>query len=228
MATLIHNTLEKEQETLFEKIKEKALKINPNVGAIWDGVADLKAYCNSSPRVAWILKEPYDKDNNGEVGGGHWSHPDLLANSSLEEIESKPTWRRVNRTMCAIRQNASTNDSIVVNDNYLKDIAWLNLNKTPGASTSGTSFKRKFIKHWSELLKKQIEVYAPEVIIFGSTFDICKSALFPDCVPIDKGKYLHVYTLGDKLLLYAYHPGWWGITDDNYINSILNAIKTYR
>ncbi|MBR1435458.1 MAG: hypothetical protein IJ584_10145 [Bacteroidales bacterium] len=41
--------------------------------AIADGVGDLTAYFSSSPKVAWILKEPYDETADGISRGGGWS-----------------------------------------------------------------------------------------------------------------------------------------------------------
>lgn len=219
--------LEGQQLKFKDMIESIAHKAHPNVGAIWDGVADVKAYCDSTPRVAWILKEAYDKDAEGNVGGGGWSHPEFLDGLSINDIMSKPTWRRVNWIMYAIRNRIKHYDSsLIVQDNYLKDIVWLNLSKTPGASISDGSFKHVFADNWSKILKGQVDAYNPEIIILGNTFDDCKQTLFPDCTLIQKGKYVHIYSSGERLLIYAYHPGA-RITNENYINPILDAVNSY-
>jgi hypothetical protein len=53
---------------------------------IHDGVADLEGYLASSPRIMWILKEPYDDFNeNGEPVGGGWSYTkDRPFNSEID------------------------------------------------------------------------------------------------------------------------------------------------
>lgn len=209
------------QRCLIEEIKKKGKEINPTVGPIWDGVADIQAYLHSSPKVAWILKEPYDIEPSKEG----WSHPDLLSKLTLVDIDSKLTWRRVNETMFAIRNHCLFNEETLIDANYLKDIAWLNLSKMPGASISDGSYKRDYHRYWSGILKKQVEAYNPEILIFGNTFDICKKELFPNGIELKKKNPLvHVYTSEGRLILFSFHPGYWGVDDASYVNSIMKEI----
>ena len=214
-----------EAQTLFiDEIKKKAKEIDKTKGPIWDGIADISAYIQSSPRVAWILKEPYDEEPS-EDG---WSHPEYLSKLTLSGINSKLTWRRVNETMFAIRNHCFLDETKQITDNYLKDIAWLNLSKMPGKSTSDSSFKRYYRIYWLDILRRQVETYNPEIIIFGNTFDICKNDLFPNNYRlIERNHLVHVYRSGPRLILFTYHPGWWGITDANYVNSVIRAIQIY-
>ena len=55
--------LTKEQDTLRNEIDALADKEGlwtEDVGPIRDGVADIEAYLHSSPKIMWVLKEPYD------------------------------------------------------------------------------------------------------------------------------------------------------------------------
>ena len=210
------------QQRLIEEIKEKAKEIDPTIGPIWDGVADIQAYLNSSPRVAWILKEPYE----GKPSEEGWSHPEFLSRLTLNEIDSGLTWKRVNETMFALRNHCSFQETTLVDGNYLKDIAWLNLSKMPGKSISDDLYIKHYKKYWTDILKKQVEAYDPEILIFGNTFDVCKEDLFPDGFElIDRTPIIHIYKSKGRLLLFPYHPGWWGIDDENYVNPIIKAIQ---
>lgn len=51
------------QELIKSKIFELAKKLelsNDDLEPLPDGVADIEGYCKSSPRIMWILKQPYD------------------------------------------------------------------------------------------------------------------------------------------------------------------------
>lgn len=216
-------SLEQDQKDIIERIKRRAKEKHPDVGPIWDGVADINAYYHSNPRVAWILKEPYDPDS-----GEGWDHPEFLAKKTVTDIESHLTWRRVNQVMYAIRNNRRFNILETIDKNYLTDIAWLNLSKMPGKSTSSNSYKKEYYSNWSDILKEQIDAYNPNIIIFGNTFDVCKNDLFPNgCSILKKNSLVHTYKYGKQLLLYAYHPGWWGIDDVTYVNSIMEMIENF-
>ena len=89
--------LEKIQEEIENKIFAWANDCglaSDDLDAISDGVADCAAYLNSSPRVAWILKEPYDDidETTGSYSGGGWSLSKLLRDSTT--FDNK-TWQGI-------------------------------------------------------------------------------------------------------------------------------------
>lgn len=222
------NNLEQQQKTIIDEIKAIGKRISSDVEPIWDGVYDTAAYSKSSPKVMWILKEPY-------CDSGGWSLPEFLAKKPVADIRKGLTWKRVNevmyaiRRMYAIRNKFDFQDYSQVDNNYLKDIAWINLSKTPGASNSSDKkYIGRFKSWWAEVVKKQIEVYAPEIIIFGNNFDSCKKELFPDGYELkEKTKEVHIYTSGARLLLFAYHPGYISIKDSVYVNTLIDSIYKY-
>ena len=63
------------QKEMHAKILQHAqdnhlTKQKPLLMPIYDGVADLKAYLASTPKIMWILKEPYDDFTaNGKARG---------------------------------------------------------------------------------------------------------------------------------------------------------------
>ena len=63
------------QELIKSKIFERAKKLelsNDGLEPLPDGVADIEGYCKSSPRIMWILKQPYDDMKDGKPFGGGW------------------------------------------------------------------------------------------------------------------------------------------------------------
>ena len=69
--------LEHKANQLEELIYELGRKIgeNSDTNAIADGIADFKANLSSSPKIAWVLKEPYDDIKESKPSGGGWSIP---------------------------------------------------------------------------------------------------------------------------------------------------------
>ena len=55
--------IKSEQRRLQEKIQSVAEQTGLATEKVWpiyDGVADVSAYVNSTPKIMWLLKEPYD------------------------------------------------------------------------------------------------------------------------------------------------------------------------
>ena len=232
--------LERKQVELVDSIYEltKATGLaTKEIDAITDGVADCKAYLESSPRVAWVLKEPYDdKDpDTGNPKGGGWSIPH---DCFLKETKwSVLSWQRVIYIMYGLKNNCHYADMPYVRDcpemgNVMKSIAWLNLNKMPAGTTSSYSFAESYQRYWKEVLLKQINLYNPQIIVFGNTFSSCWRDFIPECQkPIDRipkeGKcFIEVYRTENRILLDAYHPGIRSNVEF-YVNSLIDTIKKY-
>lgn len=185
------------QDSFVEQIQKIAKGINPEIGAIWDGIGDIDAYIHSSPKVAWILKEPYDK----EISENGWSHFEYLKELSVNDINTKLTWKRVNSVMYCLRHNTNFDESSIISKNYLSEVAWLNMSKLSGESTSRNGQYKKHLKEWLPILKLQVNAYNPDIIIFGNTFDLCKDTLFDNgCKLIDNtNNFIHVYSSDNRL-----------------------------
>ena len=77
------------QEALRNEIDELADSKGlwtEDVGPIRDGVADIEAYQQSSPKVMWVLKEPYDdfKEDGSPYGGDYTLMEDLKKNRNAQ------------------------------------------------------------------------------------------------------------------------------------------------
>ena len=82
--------LQKKQEEMHEKIVQHAaehglIKQKPFLKPICDGVADIKGYLSSNPKIMWFLKEPHDDFTaNGDPKGGEWSFTEYFKNIKLQ------------------------------------------------------------------------------------------------------------------------------------------------
>ena len=234
------------EKDIFDKARKWGLT-SKKLKAIADGVADAEAYLSSSPKVAWIGKEPYDlKDSNGNPCGGNWSLTEGFINTE-DWSKAIPTWKNVIYTMYGLRNGLHYWDKEMpyVNNNMgdvMCSIAWINLSKMPNRpNSSDYAFADMYRKHWKETVMKQLDFYKPDVLIFCNTFSICYSDLFPTgSEPIEvpvPNKYiikypnpiLRAFKRGDQLFLDAYHPGARFNEEKrgDYVDSIIDTVRTY-
>ena len=67
--------IRKGQEKIKEEIYARAKELGISTDDLWplpDGVFNIEGYCQSSPRIMWILKQPYDDMKEGKPYGGGW------------------------------------------------------------------------------------------------------------------------------------------------------------
>lgn len=247
--------LEKEQIRIWTLIKERAIKDglmedkeSDLVWPIYDGVADFERYLSSKPRIMVILKEPYDDTEiiNGKIVpyGGGWSIPEAMIKSAEEKKWNNMTWQRVIYTIYGFLNNQHYRDMDYIRDkpsmgNVLFGISWINLCKMPGLTQSYDSLVREnCLNHWQEIIKEQIDVYDPEVIIFAGTLykqNDFYYTFFTDedwnhrdeCVKDENGKaFMTKYIKDGRLIIDAKHPGL-RKNVELWVDSIIDAIKEY-
>ena len=224
------------QQRIYEIAKTEGLT-NKDKNAIPDGVADCEDYIKTKPRVAWILKEPYDYVENGDPKGGGW----LLYTGFLsdnKDWEKNFTWQRIIYTMYGLRHGIKYDDMDYIRNNpdmgdVMKGTVILNLSKMPAYTTSSShTFVADYNKYWKPILKEQIELYNPQIIIFDYTFSYCKDLFTSeDATPIKQisnaGRcFINLYKTDGRLLLDAYHPAVRS-NGEFYVNSIIDTINNY-
>lgn len=93
---------------------------------------------------------------------------------------------------------------------YLAPISVINLKKTPGKTTSNDSEIDKFAKDDREFIKNQVEIYRPDLIIFGGTGDIfIKNNLNLDISSWTYvSDYLSYLIYNDTIIVKTYHPAY--------------------
>ena len=205
---------------------------------IYDGVGNIKEYLLSKPRIACLLKEPWDEIVDGKAQGGGWSMCDLFK----QQNQNWPilTWQRVIYTVYGLRNNLKYMEMDYIRDDrsmgeVLRSIAWINLNKMPAKKRSDQTYIENFIKYWKDIVKEQLKIYSPDVILCGKVFGACREILFPQAkllhaIPGKENMQDIVIYSNDKTLLFdVAHPGIIGKSHEAigyYIDSINEAIRT--
>lgn len=160
--------MRKKEEILFFKWKEKRQKFVP------DGIVDEIKYNASYKKVLYILKEV----NGGKERDSNWDLRDFLRKGGR-----KQTWDNI-----ALWQYGINNLSQNLNWNILKSkisiknfrktqlesIAAINLKKEPGGHTAKNNLIWDYSWKDKELLKEQISIYKPEIIVCCGTGAIVK------------------------------------------------------
>lgn len=221
------------QEALRNEIDELADSKGlwtEDVGPIRDGVADIKAYQQSSPKVMWVLKEPYDdfKEDGSPYGGNYTLMEDLKKNRNAHLGTMPLTIQRVIYTTYGIFTDYEYDDMGWYYEpetyKYLFQIAYINLSKMPGGTKSGSMTTKYQI--WRDIVLKQFDLYKPDVMIFGHTFQDVKDDLGvrdEDRILTGNG-WVDIYRKDNRLYVDAYHPGIPG-SNRMYVNTIAQNVR---
>ena len=170
------------QAALHTQIQSCAIDLGydpAKVEPIYDGVVDAEAYLASKPKVLWILKEPYDDfDAQGMPAGGGWTmfkdfgEGDTLAKS----LNRNAALRNVSYASYAIQNGIGSyaelpwiTDRPEAYEKAVRSIAYVNIGKMPGKTTTSDEHLSKLYRDWKDILFKQIDLYAPDVIIVCGT-----------------------------------------------------------
>jgi hypothetical protein len=137
---------------------------------ITDCVVDIDRYLSSSPKMLWILKEPYD-DLSGDPCGGFSLTQDVLAK---RKFGNKRPFAPIAYVTYAVfhyflkwSEIEYVTDDPMVGDS-LKNIAYINVNKFPGKTRSNPESIAFYYRRNCELLRKQIAIINPDIVIAGN------------------------------------------------------------
>lgn len=215
----------------IDRVANAAGLATPTLQPIYDGVyvpADSPADAThmerylSGPRVMWILKESWDETEDGISGGG-WAVYHGFDDAGALKIR---TWKVMSYVLHGIL-TGTPYDSMPEADAamlaLLKDVAYVNVSKMPGdTSSNGTDMARAFTV-WGDTLRAQIDAYAPQVVIFGGTFGLCQG-LFDVKAPFGT----HGCQVSDgRLLIDALHPNQRSISWAEYVDGIASAAREF-
>lgn len=132
-------------------------------GFIRDGVVDSRAYLASDVKLLFLLKEVN--------GGKNWDLREFLKSGGRAS-----TWDNITRWTIGIRrldENIPWSQIEHINDScrieVLRSIAAVNVKKTSGRDTSKDSQIIEAARSDHEMLRKQIDLYAPDIVICGGT-----------------------------------------------------------
>lgn len=226
------NELLEKQNQLYvmidKRAKEAGLYRKGDYEPIYDGIyyKDVKKYLNSKVRIMWVLKEPYDDEyDDGEPCGGGWNYFDCLE-SNASPWKNR-TWKNMIYTTFGILNNMKYEEMDSIEEHpemadVLLEIACINLSKMPGHTTTDSSLLPIYYETWKDILKQQMDLYSPQVVIFGNTFEFFKEDLFKGEILEPVNSITQIYEKNGVKYMDAYHPQC-RIKRETYVNSIIKC-----
>lgn len=196
---------------------------------ISDGVMQIDEYFSKEIRLAWIIKEAYEEKDG--TGGG-WSYFDLYDKANFD-ITNHSLFRKIIKTSYSIHNDFIKGENMDEIDfemkQIIKKVAIINTQKLPAKNYSRTNGKdlKESINKYSDLLERQLKLINPNVIIFGGTFQYYKDLLKFEDSEIVKGNVKYI-SKGDKLYIDAYHPSYWQISEEEYVNYIASVVEKWK
>lgn len=219
-------TFQKKNNELLQEISELQ---GDDCTPIPDGVIDIAKYLNTKTKILWINKEVNSLDDTDE-----WSLIDVLFNLQEKYKENKDwsnTFSPIVYTLYGIFNNTNWENTPNIKDNsdilnIIRNIAYINVKKLPGGPLANQKNLLRYSRA-NDILKKQIILYSPDVIVCGGTFDIMDNIFddiygkkYDDMKQIEISKKNRIF-YDDKLIIFeAYHPGQRKLADSVYCDSI--------
>jgi hypothetical protein len=228
-------TLEKEVNAELYAMAASERSIH-NHDPITDGVIDIERYLSSSPKMLWILKEPWEDLNEGDAGGD-WSVTRglILKNIAEGTLGNTAPFAPIAYVTYSVLNNYPKWDDIsyVTKDprvgESLKSIAYINVNKFPGKTTSVAANIELCYRRNRHILLRQIATINPDVVIGGSTLH-----LFFDDLELRREEFktegsAAFCAKAGRLYIDAYHPSQRGtVKHTAYVDDIVSVIKQHR
>lgn len=231
------------QAALHALIQARAIELGydpKKVEPIYDGVVDAEGYLKTKPKVLWILKEPYDDfDANGMPQGGGWTmFKDVAAVKTLaESVNANAALRNVTYASYAILKGIDSyaelpwiTDKPQEYEKTIKSIAYCNIGKMPGQTTTSTTWLKKVADDWKDILFKQIDLYNPDVIIVcgTDTLQVLNGDMGLDLSnpkrTVKQGRsVVDIHSWRGKRLIWAPHPAA-RIPPEDWVNSVIKAV----
>jgi hypothetical protein len=220
------------EEEVNAELKKMAELEGSKHRPITDGVVDIDRYLSSSPKILWILKEPWEKLEEKDCGGS-WSVtqdliPDLIAKRETGGI---CTYRRMAYITYSIfnKYTSYSNIPYATDDpsvgDSLKNIAYININKFPGNTTSVAANIEFYYRRNRNILMRQIKTINPDVVIGGNILHLFFDDLGIKSAELKSEGSVDFCSKNGRLYINAYHPGYWRISEKKYVEDIVAVIK---
>jgi hypothetical protein len=187
-----------EMNSLFEEWK--LLVSEESDHFVEDGIISEADWIVASKKVLFILKETngYEKSISALIKNAVTKNP-------KSGLWDRPTFHNVGRWAHGLIQNSSAvtsyNDSHVKRKESLLSCAFMNLKKTSGGRTA-TKAVSDFADRYSELIRRQIDLISPEIIVFGGTYKIVKKYVIPEMERVSS----RVHRYNKIICINANHP----------------------
>ena len=216
---------------------------------IYDGVVDAERYIAAPIKVCFLLKECYVsvtaaqndiKDHKEWLITGEYPHDhhwvkyicdpneddDDCTYSLVDNLRQEAPWSKMWNAVTHITDVIFNSAGIDVSHSAaIQHIAVVNLKKSNGAPTSTD----KDIIHYAEddrpYLLEELKLLAPDIIVCGGTFDLCKAAgVFPDdlrriCTYKSRSGLRAAWRWGEIIILDTWHPSAPGLGYDRFTSA---------
>jgi len=201
---------------------------------IIDGVADLADYLSQTIKILWVLKEPH----KGIIPQGNKRKSITLIKECFSQPGAHivPTWRVIAYVSYGVSHNMRWKEMKmmgVVTDIMpsLYKTAYINISKVTSKTVSDNARIGRLYKEWKRIIFRQIELYSPNVVIFGNTFDHFRE----DIVNIgatylgeNTNAGLNLFIWRGRLLIEAYHPRQRKMTRETYVDALIETILQFQ
>jgi len=205
-------------------IKQHILK-EYNQEPIFDGIVSPKDYESAESKILWILKEP----NSSEEGWDMRKRIKTLRENDRIFKGFERTFTRIVYATNAILHNIPWSENRIRTNpemiDELKKIAYINVKKSAGKSSSKTITLRESYAKSKEILFEQMKIFNPDILIFGGTFYLFEKDL--DLPKLREYSSCHAQSKNGQIFLNVYHPQYPFSTED-YVNDIMSAIKNEK
>jgi len=181
-------------------------------------------------KILWILREPHDDDPEGRLNIRHYlrefGHEGRIDRNWLY------TWSSVAKVSYGIlHPNEPFGDWCGNATRYvpaLLSIAAVNLKKTGGGATHDEKKLEEAFEPHSEAIRRQVEDLAPDIVVCGNTFGLCRDWFegaedsWDDWAP-SKAEFPS-WKISKRVWVNAYHPAQRTVSHDKYYELIRQAI----
>ena len=172
--------------------------IQRGMGFVRDGVIDDEKWERAKPKILFLSKEAH----NGGYKGSSWCLGTLIREEWAQAYYQ--LWLNVSRWTYGIQHTTKDNIPDFPDDEVEKtallNSAFVNIKKSGGSSASDNDDLKTYVKEDGDLIKKQIELINPDVIVFCSTWDLTKELFEHEMV------YEWVSKRDRQILIDYYHP----------------------
>ncbi len=223
-----------ELQKKIDEIDSEISKINYDCRkAIHDGIVDIDEYLSSETKIMWILKEVHSVGDNGE-----WDLRAELRNLKNETGTAiRDRWAGTFNPIVYITYGIlneklwdeipNTWDDPKIID-ILNKIAYVNVKKVSGMSTANHNELKEFHRSYGQILRKQIDVFLPDVIICGNVLEII-DYFGNDYIEIrDENMIFYQSKSGNHILIDTYHPYNRKLKQQVYCDTIIKHVLDWK
>ena len=229
-----------------KNIEEKQKQIDEQItstheNCTFDGIVNVEEYLKSPIKILWILKEVNDEDGYNQRDAFNELVQTVSDTKSLSNTNRKAWWPTLDPIIYVsfqILNNFTTWQKV----NYIQDeplmvsvlrkIAYINLKKEPGGAVSEDYRISEGYEKAKEILKTQIDLIKPDVIIGGNTIKYLKDDYNLTSFKKVEGYNLEYTSTKDCLFIDSYHPQYLSRQNEDfkgdYINEIVTIVKNWK